>query len=86
MRQPLDRAVRRFLTDRAVLVDRLVATGLLVWALPDVPWWWRPAGHSRATPVVVGILVLALAQSVPFLWRRRVPGPGAGAGCDLACY
>jgi signal transduction histidine kinase len=24
--------------------------------------------------VVVGILVLALAQSVPFLWRRRAPG------------
>jgi signal transduction histidine kinase len=54
-------------------VDLLVAAGLLGWALPDVPWWWRPPGHGAATPVVLGYLALALVQSVPFLWRRRWP-------------
>lgn len=54
-------------------VDRVVALGLLVWALFDVPWWWRPAGHSRPTPTVLGFLVLAVVQSVPLLWRRSRP-------------
>ena len=53
--------------------DRLLAAGLLVWAVPDVPWWWRPPGHAAATPVVLGYVALMLAQSVPFLWWRRVP-------------
>ena len=56
-------------------VDLLVAAGLLAWALPDVPWWWRPPRHagSASTPVILGYLALALAQSVPFAWRRRSP-------------
>ena len=54
-------------------VDLLVAAGLLAWALPDVPWWWRPPGHAGSTPVILGYLALALAQSVPFAWRRRFP-------------
>ena len=54
-------------------VDRAVALGLLLWALFDVPWWWRPVGHSRPMPTVLGFLVLALAQSVPLLWRRSRP-------------
>jgi len=58
---------------RARVTDRLIAAGLLAWALPDVPWWWRPPGHSAATLVVLGYLALALAQSVPFLWWRRIP-------------
>jgi hypothetical protein len=55
------------------MTDRLVAAGLLLWALPDVPWWWRPPGHGAATPVVLGYTAIALAQSLPFLWWRRVP-------------
>ncbi|MGH3152353.1 MAG: sensor histidine kinase [Streptosporangiaceae bacterium] len=55
------------------VTDRLVAAGLLAWAAPDVPWWWRPAGHGAATPVVLGYMALVLVQSVPFLWWRRVP-------------
>ena len=55
------------------MTDRLVAAGLLAWAAPDVPWWWRPPGHAAATPVVLGYVALMLAQSVPFLWWRRVP-------------
>ncbi|WP_345443159.1 sensor histidine kinase [Actinoallomurus vinaceus] len=54
-------------------VDALVAAGLFAWAAPDVPWWWRPASHVPATPVVLGYLALALAGSVPFVWRRRFP-------------
>jgi signal transduction histidine kinase len=53
--------------------DILVAIGLFAWAAPDVPWWWRPRGHVPSTPVVLGYLALALAMSVPFLWRRRYP-------------
>ena len=55
------------------MTDRFIAAGLLIWAVPDVPWWWRPPGHGAATPVVLGYLALALAQSVPFLWWRRIP-------------
>jgi signal transduction histidine kinase len=50
-----------------------VAFGLLLWALFDVPWWWRPAGHSRPMPTVLGFLVLAVVQSVPMVWRRSRP-------------
>jgi len=65
-------------------VDLLVAAGLLGWALPDVPWWWRPPGHGGTTPIVLGYLALALAQSVPFVWRRRLPVAALGlAGAVL---
>jgi signal transduction histidine kinase len=50
-----------------------VVTLLLLWALPNVPWWWRPAGHTEPTPATLGALGLALLQSVPFLWRRKTP-------------
>jgi signal transduction histidine kinase len=63
---------------RARAADRLVAAVLLAWAVPDVPWWWRPAGHGASTPAVLGYLVLVLAQSLPFLWWRRVPLLAAG--------
>src|SRR4029077_2785343 len=55
-------------------VDRLLAAALLIWALFDVPWWWRPPGHSGSALAILGVLGLALAQSVPFLWRRSQPG------------
>jgi signal transduction histidine kinase len=63
--------------DRPRIIDGIIAAGLLIWALTDVPWWWRPAGHSAATPIVLGYLVLALLQSVPFAWVRRWPVPVA---------
>ena len=66
----------RRLSSRAA--DRLLAAGLLVWAVPDVPWWWRPPGHSAATSAVLGYVALMLAQSLPFLWWRRVPLLAAG--------
>jgi signal transduction histidine kinase len=53
--------------------DRLLAAVLLIWALFDVPWWWRPPGHSGSTLAILGVLALAAAQSVPFLWRRTQP-------------
>ncbi|WP_433182496.1 sensor histidine kinase [Actinoallomurus sp. CA-150999] len=56
-------------------VDVLVAAALFVWGAPDVPWWWKPATHVPATPVVLGYLGLELAASVPLLWRRRFPVP-----------
>jgi signal transduction histidine kinase len=62
----------------ARVIDRLAAAGLLAWAVPDVPWWWRPPGHGAATPAVLGYVALALAQSVPFLWWRRLPLLAAG--------
>jgi signal transduction histidine kinase len=49
----------------------MVAAALLIWALFDVPWWWRPPGHRGATLVIAGIVALAVMQSAPFLWRRR---------------
>jgi len=58
---------------RAELTDRLIVVGLLAWAATDVPWWWRPAGHSASTPVVLGFVAVMLVQSVPFLWWRRWP-------------
>ncbi|HEX5295289.1 MAG TPA: histidine kinase [Streptosporangiaceae bacterium] len=57
----------------AATVDRLLAGALLVWALFDVPWWWRPPGHAGSTPVILATTGLAAAQSVPFLWRRSRP-------------
>ncbi|MGY6018621.1 sensor histidine kinase [Streptomyces spinosirectus] len=63
--------------------DAALVVVLVLWSLPDVPWWWRPPGHAAATPVVLGYLALTLAQSVPFWWWRRVPlvvlGCAAGA-------
>jgi signal transduction histidine kinase len=57
--------------ERTKITDRLIAVGLLAWAATDVPWWWRPPGHSASTPVVLGFVLLTLAQSLPFLrWRR----------------
>jgi signal transduction histidine kinase len=54
----------------------LVAAALLGWALADVPWPWRPPGHGGAPAAVCGFLALALVQSVPSIWRRRLPGTG----------
>ena len=58
---------------RAETVDRLLATVLLAWALFDVPWWWRPPGHGGSTLVILGVIALAAAQSMPFLRRRQQP-------------
>jgi signal transduction histidine kinase len=56
-------------------VDLVIAAGLLVWGLPDVPWWWEYPGHAGSTPDVLGSLALTLAMSVPFCWRRVAPVP-----------
>ena len=70
---------------RAETVDRLLAAVLLAWALFDVPWWWRPPGHGGSAPVILGVIALAAAQSVPFLWRRQQPAVVlALAGAALA--
>ena len=63
-------------------LDLLIAAGLLVWGLPDVPWWWEYPGHAGSTPDVLGSLALTLAMSVPFCWRRVAPVPvfGLAAG------
>ena len=58
---------------RGETVDRLVAAVLLVWALFDVPWWWRPPGHGGSALVILGVIALAAAQSMPFLRRRQRP-------------
>ena len=71
--------------ERAKITDRLIVAGLLAWAATDVPWWWRPPGHSASTPAVLGFVLLMLAQSVPFLWWRRWPALAAAlAGSVLA--
>src|ERR1035438_840614 len=54
-------------------VDLLIAGGLLLWGLPDVPWWWEHPGHRDTVPAIAGALILTLAMSVPFCWRRRFP-------------
>src|SRR5262249_58653984 len=59
-------------------MDLLIAAGLLVWGLPDVPWWWEHPGHAGSTLDVLGSLALTLAMSVPFYWRRVAPVPGLG--------
>ena len=70
---------------RAETTDRLLAAVLLTWALFDVPWWWRPPGHGGSAPVILGVIALAAAQSVPFLWRRQQPAVVlALAGAALA--
>lgn len=53
--------------------DLVIACGLLLWGLPDVPWWWEPPGHAGGTGQVLGALALTLAMSVPFCWRRQLP-------------
>jgi signal transduction histidine kinase len=58
--------------------DLAIATGLLIWGLPDVPWWWEPPGHAGSAAAVLGALVLTVAMSVPFCWRRRFPVPVLG--------
>jgi signal transduction histidine kinase len=66
-------------------VDRLLAAVLLAWALFDVPWWWRPPGHGGSARVILGVIALAAAQSVPFLRRRQQPAAVlALAGAALA--
>src|ERR1700733_1561704 len=66
-------------------VDRLLSGALLIWALFDVPWWWRPPGHAGSTLVILGTLGLAAAQSLPFLCRRTRPaGVLALTGAALA--
>jgi len=59
-------------------VDVLIAAGLLVWGLPDVPWWWEHPGHAGSILNVLGSLALTLAMSVPFYWRRVAPVPVLG--------
>jgi len=58
--------------------DLAIATGLLIWGLPDVPWWWEAPGHAGSVLAVLGSLALTLAMSVPFCWRRRFPVPVLG--------
>jgi signal transduction histidine kinase len=53
--------------------DRLIAGGLALWALFDVPWWWRPPGHGGSNLAIFSLIALAAVQSVPFLWRRQRP-------------
>jgi len=65
--------------------DRLLVAALLVWALFDVPWWWRPPGHGGSALAILSVLGLAAVQSVPFLWRRTQPAAVlALAGASLA--
>ena len=54
-------------------VDLLIAGGLLIWGLPDVPWWWEHPGHRDTVPAILAALALTLVMSVPFCWRRRFP-------------
>jgi signal transduction histidine kinase len=54
-------------------VDLLIAGSLLIWGLPDVPWWWEHPGHRDTVPAILAALALTLVMSVPFCWRRRFP-------------
>jgi signal transduction histidine kinase len=56
------------------LVDAGIVAVLLVWALPDAPWPWRPPGHVPPLPRALAIVAILLIQTLPFLWRRRYPG------------
>jgi signal transduction histidine kinase len=67
----LGRRWRQYAAPRRV--DLLIAGGLLVWGLPDVPWWWEHPGHRDTLPAILGALALTLVMSVPFCWRRRSP-------------
>ncbi|WP_225851092.1 sensor histidine kinase [Streptomyces sp. HPF1205] len=62
-------------------VDLPIAVVLLGWALADVPWPWRPPGHGGTAAAVCGYLALGLVQSVPSLWRRRVPAAALALAC-----
>src|ERR1700722_1902654 len=74
---------RRRLPSR--VIDHALAGALLIWALFDVPWWWRPPGHTGSILVILGTLALAVAQSAPFLARRTRPaGVLAFTGAALA--
>jgi signal transduction histidine kinase len=64
-------------------VDLLIAAGLLVWGLPDVPWWWEPPRHAGSALNVLGSLALTFAMSVPFCWRRSFPLPVLGAAAGV---
>ncbi len=57
-----------------VTADRLIAAGLAIWALFDVPWWWRPPGHGGSNLAIAGLVALAAAAvgAVP------VAAPAAG--------
>src|ERR1039458_7400292 len=55
--------------------DRLLASALLIWALFDVPWWWRPPGHAGSTPLILGMLGLAAAPSLPFPCPLHLSAP-----------
>ena len=69
--------------ERAKITDRLIVAGLLGWAATDVPWWWRPPGHSASTPAILGFVLLMLAQSVPFLWWRHWPALAAALAASV---
>ena len=64
-------------------VDLLIAGGLLIWGLPDVPWWWEHPGHRDTVPAILAALALTLVMSVPFCWRRRFPFQVLGAAAAV---
>jgi signal transduction histidine kinase len=64
--------VRNALSPR--LIDAAIVAVLVVWALPDAPWPWRPPGHVPPLARALAIVGILLIQTVPFLWRRRYPG------------
>jgi signal transduction histidine kinase len=64
-------------------VDLFIASGLLIWGLPDVPWWWGPPGHAGSAVNIAGSLMLTLAMSVPFCWRRSFPLPVLAAAAAV---
>jgi len=70
-RQGMSRALPRRLTPADT--DCLIAAGLAIWALFDVPWWWRPPGHGGSNLAIAGLVGLAALQSAPFVWRRQQP-------------
>ena len=70
-RQGMSRVLARRLPP--VAADRLIAAGLAIWALFDVPWWWRPPGHGGPNLAIAGLVAFAALQSLPFLWRRQQP-------------
>jgi hypothetical protein len=74
-------ALTKFASPRTT--DVAVAAGLLVWGLPNVPWWWEHPGHASPVPDMLGALALTLAMSVPFYWRRRFPAPVLAAGAAV---
>lgn len=65
-------------------VDLAITVVLLGWALADVPWPWRPPGHGGTALAVCGFLALGVVQSVPSLWRRRLPAVALAFACAAA--